>query len=177
MPSYLNDGLHHFLAALVGLFLLLKFQRTRFGITLGFWFGLILGSSAFFFLPSHISSYGSSINYIYQFTHYPVCDWDILLLGMKWHRFFIFHSAIIPFFMLPLLSNQRLRSFLSGLFLGISTHLIWDAYSSSYMTKLIFIPGYFSVQGYIAKFWLYLNGLILFPAAIVAEPKAPDINF
>lgn len=129
-----------------------------------FWLGTTFGSSALFFIPSHIAKHNSLKDWLYQFLHYPLPDWDILIFSMDWHRFIVTHSALLPAL---LLLNKRFflqptESLIIGLALGIATHLFWDGISGSLATPIVVIPYVFSLERYLAKAWLIANALILF---------------
>jgi hypothetical protein len=78
-------------------------------------------------------------------------DSDISLLGIKYHRFFLFHSAIIPFALYPLFLKIRRRAFvriasifLSGFSLGVGAHLLTDVIPRKTVNFLVvntLIPG------------------------------------
>src|ERR1051325_9910755 len=107
LPSYFWNGCQHFLFALGCTFALRNLLGVNFLKSVPFLLALILGSSALFFLPTHIAAHSSWLDYLYQFSHYPLPDWDILLIGMRWHRFFLSRSLIVP--LLLLLSTRRMR--------------------------------------------------------------------
>ena len=122
--------------------------------------GLLVGSSALFFLPAKLPVLSRAGNYYYQFLHYPVSDWDILLLGGRWHRFFLTHSVFIPLFLSPTARDRRAALLLLGLTLGVASHLAWDAYTSP-NPLVVFYPHYLFMRGIVAKIWLGLNTLAL----------------
>ena len=95
MSNYFWNGLEHFIIAIIFAFIYDKLTGEKNLKKVGFLAGLIITSSAIFFLPLHIARYGSFIDRAYQYLHYPMSDWDILLFGMGWHRFFITHSLLI----------------------------------------------------------------------------------
>lgn len=164
LPGYFWNGCQHFLFALVCAITISRLMRINFLKNPTFLFSLTFGSSALFFLPAHISDYGSWLDYIYQFLHYPLPDWDILLLGMDWHRFFLTHSLLIPLLilLLPKITRATFISYLLiGLAIGISSHLFWDAITSSMFTPIVFINNVVVIKGYLAKAWLIFNALLL----------------
>jgi len=60
-------------------------------------------------------------------------DLDIILLGIKYHRYFLFHSVILPILLLIIISKFNNRLFhilLSAFFLAISIHLCIDSFQS-----------------------------------------------
>jgi len=126
--------------------------------------GLVVSSSALFFLPSHITSTRSIIDWFYQFLHYPLADWDILLFGIDWHRFFVTHSLMIPVLLLVLVLHKPggYYRFCVGLCIGMSSHLVWDALTCSMFTPIVFLNNVIEIRGYLAKGWLLVNGMLLF---------------
>lgn len=142
MTNYFWDGLLHFIFAIIFTILFRKLiQKDNLFKNFKYLTGLIFTSSALFFLPYHIGN--SSIDKIYQFLHYPLPDWDILILGMDWHRFFITHSFLIPFIlMIILMKKLEYEDFILGMCLGLSSHLIWDGISCSMKTSIIFIVNF-----------------------------------
>lgn len=162
MFIYFLNGLQHFFVGLVLAFAYFKIQRKRIPSDPGFWIGITITSSALFFLPTHLHFLGGQLDFIYQFLHYPVSDWDLLVLGGQWHRSFITHSITIG---LPAFVGGRWQPpvFALGFILGLSSHLLWDGVSGSMMTKVVFIPGWLFISGLAAKAWLILNGLLLLP--------------
>ncbi len=166
MFSYAGDGLAHLLAGfvLVAIFSGL-FQKGR-RLEPLFWFGFILSSSALFFLPNKIVFLGRLGNWFYQFCHYPVSDWDILLLGFSWHRFFFTHSCFLALIVFGAVHrNPNLAGFSQGFTIGLSSHLIWDGVSCSSLTPVVFFPSLFAISGVWAKTWLIGNGIIAFRMA------------
>jgi len=172
--SYFPDGLNHFLCGLLFLGIFFRFRCRREDFTPLLVLGLLAGSSALFFLPAKLPLLSKAGNYYYQFLHYPISDWDILLLGGRWHRFFLTHSVFIPLFLSPAARNRRAALFLLGLTLGIASHLAWDACASP-NPLIVFYPHYLFMRSLVAKIWLGLNTLaLLFLAAIyvrLAEKK------
>ncbi|MCS7080009.1 MAG: hypothetical protein NZ585_08150 [Chloracidobacterium sp.] len=131
-----------------------------------------MGSSALFFLPTHIDRPGTWVNRLWQFTHYPVPDWDILWLGMPWHRWFLTHSAILPFAVLGLTFERRPWQAVGyGLAVGMASHLAWDAITQSHSTPIIFLPNILALRGDGARVWLLVNAAIAFGAAVATARK------
>lgn len=131
-----------------------------------FWLGITVSSSALFFLPSHIRKPGSFIDWLYQFLHYPLPDWDILIFNMSWHRFFVTHSALFPMLLLvnKKITVQPFEPLVIGIVIGLASHLLWDGITGGLSTPIVFIPYLFSIAKYWAKIWLIANGLLLFLA-------------
>ena len=71
-------------------------------------------------------------------------DWDIRLLGIGKHRYFLFHSSIVP--LLALWGARKLRdvsmvgflatSFVVGFLVGVGVHLVTDVFQ----TKAVMFP-------------------------------------
>jgi hypothetical protein len=164
IAAYVWNGLQH---ALFGVCLAVLFHQmvsTRYLFKGDYWVGLIMSSSALFFLPAHLTRSRTLIDWLYQFLHYPLADWDILLLGIRWHRFFITHALFIPalFLLFWLHAPERYYRFAAGLSVGMSSHLIWDALTCSRYTPIIFLRQVLEIRGYLAKGWLLAHGLLLF---------------
>lgn len=172
ISSYFWDGFEHALAG--GGFALLFYYIARSGHHKhwAYWLALTMSSSAFFFLPAHIGRYGSFLDRLYQFTHYPLADWDILLLSIDWHRFFITHSLLIPLLALIAFLHQPLGSRVGfGLCVGQGSHLVWDAITCSLRTPVVFLNNVLEIRGYPAKGWLLINGILLFGFAVFVAQK------
>ena len=67
--------------------------------------------------------------------HFP--DLDIRLLGIRYHRYFLFHSAILPALLLAVLHPLRRARFavvaacvVSAFALGVGAHLVTDVFQS-----------------------------------------------
>jgi len=172
MSNYFWNGLQHFIVAIIFALLFNKLIKENKLKSIGFLAGLLFTSSAIFFVPLHIP-YGPVVDKLYQFIHYPLPDWDILIMGMNWHRFFITHSLIIPLVLVfLLLKKPEYDSLIIGICIGFSSHLIWDGITGSMKTAIIFMPGTWKIAGYMAKTWLVTNGIILF---IVGYLKEKDL--
>jgi hypothetical protein len=140
----------------------------------GFWLALLMGSSALFFVPSHIDRPGTWADWLWQFTHYPVPDWDILWLGMPWHRWFLTHSVLIPLVVVGLTFEHRLwRAVGYGLAVGVASHLAWDAITQSPSTPIVFLPDAFLIRGDTARTWLLVQAALAFGLALLAERRHP----
>ena len=71
------------------------------------------------------------------FIRFP--DLDIKILGIGYHRYFLFHSAILPvigfFFLQKVKSSSSLKSVLTGFFCGMSLsigfHLALDVFQTA----------------------------------------------
>lgn len=162
ITSYFWNGLQHAVFALACVAVFYRLCASLPYKSSSFWVGLIFSSSALFFLPLHIGKSGSLIDWLYQFLHYPLPDWDILFCGMSWHRFFLTHSLLLPILLFLVNKRRAMLPLILGLSIGIGSHLIWDGFTGSMYTPIVFIPYLFSVTGYWAKSWLIGNGVILF---------------
>jgi len=164
--SYFNNGLQH---AVFGALFVLGFHlmgKKQYARRLDYLAAAVVSSSAIFFLPGHIGRYGSCLDRLYQFLHYPLADWDILLFGISWHRFFVTHSLALPALLLILLLRHPVgHSVGMGLSVGMSSHLIWDALTCSMRTPVVFIDNVIEIRGYDAKGWLMLHGVLLLALA------------
>lgn len=160
--SYFTAGLWHFAAAMafsatLGLFaggeLDFWLRRPEFSIP------LILSSCALFFVPDKWAKKGPL-----KFLHYPLPDWDVLLLGPASHRHWLSHSALVPliFFILskqfPSL-NTLLNGLAAGLAVGIGSHLFWDCVSSR-THKIVFVPHWLALREASSRVYL-LGGAVL----------------
>ncbi len=168
--GYFWDGFCHFLVGVLFLFIFIRTAGKKDKLTWEIWLGLVIGSSSLFFLPNRLPFLTREMNYWYQFSHYPISDWDILLLGGPWHRFFLTHSALIPFLLLYVPRRQWLLPFLFGLTIGIASHLVWDGYSSA-RPMIVFYPKVLYFRGNLAEAWLYANALLLLPVAEIVRRR------
>jgi hypothetical protein len=162
MSIYFWNGFWHLIAAILFTLLFDRLTRKNNLKNVHFLIGLIFTSSAIFFIPLHIPL--PLVDKLYQFIHYPLPDWDILLLGMNWHRFFFTHSLLIPLIMMGYIKKSKYNLLISGISIGLSSHLIWDCITGSMMTAIVFIPG-LEITGQMAKSWLAANGIALFVMA------------
>jgi membrane-bound metal-dependent hydrolase YbcI (DUF457 family) len=167
MSSYFWDGFQHTVVGFIFAILFIKIIKQNILKNYLFVGGLIISSGSLFFLPLHIHPYNSLGNKLYQFLHYPISDWDILILGIDWHRFFISHSLFLPLFLLILfLHKTKVFHFLIGVCVGLSSHLIWDAITCSMITPVVFLSNLLEMRGYFAKGWLIINGTSLYLISI-----------
>jgi len=92
-------------------------------------------------------------------------DLDIALFGIKWHRNFIFHSIIIPYFLYKLLISKKeniisfiFNGVIFGAALSIGVHLIIDVFQPK---SVHFIIVSTLVRGTMIddNLWLGLNGI------------------
>ena len=163
LSSYFWNGFQHALAGGGFALIFYKLNQINYLKKGEYVIGLIMSSSALFFLPLHIGSYRSFLDRLYQFTHYPISDWDILLFGMDWHRCFLTHSLLLPVLLLLFWLHRPVGyRFSLGMSVGLSSHLVWDALTCSMYTPVVFFNDLLEIRGYWAKGWLLLNGFVLF---------------
>ncbi|HEX8552744.1 MAG TPA: SMP-30/gluconolactonase/LRE family protein [Abditibacteriaceae bacterium] len=156
--SYFFPGLWHFAAALA------------FAAALGevgsgdalFWLrqplfsiALVLGSSALFFVPDAWSKKG-----LLKFLHYPLPDWDVLLLGPASHRNWLTHSPILPalccalVWKFPQLMNTSYFAHAAaGLSVGVASHLFWDCVGSR-SHSIVVVPYWTKMRAATSRLWL-----------------------
>jgi hypothetical protein len=158
--GYFRDGLLHFICGLIFLAVYFRARCRREDFSLFVVVGLLAGSSALFFLPGRLPFLSHSGNFWFRFLHYPLPDWDILLLGGKWHRLFLSHSVFVVLFLGGLSKNAKMTQLFWGMAIGVASHLFWDAISSA-NPLIVFYPHYLFFRGIFAKIWLYMNALAL----------------
>ncbi len=192
MPAYFWNGLQHALAGFAFAWAFFALTNTlkmpaaatdlaaspvaepRPGSRVWFWLALTMGSSAFFFLPMHVDHPGTWIDRLWQFIHYPVPDWDILLLGMDWHRWFLTHSTLLPFMGVALTFEHRpWRPAGYGLAIGMASHLTWDAITQHALTPIVFLPDMLVLRGDGARIWLLVNAAIAFGFTVATAHQFP----
>lgn len=129
---------------------------------------LMVSSSALFFMPDAWSKKG-----LWKFLHYPLPDWDVLLLGPASHRNFLTHSSLLPILLtattvwLPsLLDPTRPWATLAlGLCVGIGSHLFWDCVGSR-THKIIVVPYWFSLREAASRVYLLTGAALSLGAAL-----------
>jgi len=178
--SYFLPGLWHFAAAMA------------WAVALGFWSGdpllwlrrvefmvpLVVSSSALFFIPDSLAKKG-----VMKFLHYPLPDWDVLLLGPASHRNWITHSPLLPvlagalLWKYPILLNENypFRWIATGLAAGIGSHLFWDCVGSR-DHKIIVVPYWFSFRSAFSRLWLLGGAAICLGAAAAFGDAKPALE-
>jgi len=168
--SYFVAGLWHWAAAMVfaaafGILghddILFWLRRWEFALP------LLIASCALFFVPDSLSKKG-----LLKFLHYPLPDWDVLLLGPASHRHWLTHSPILPAILLflawryPLLMEHALPfgTVAAGLSIGIGSHLFWDCVGSR-SHKIVFVPYWFALRPAAARVYLLLGAVLSLGAA------------
>jgi len=140
----------------------------------------VMGSSALFFIPDAMAKKG-----VMKFLHYPLPDWDVLLLGPASHRHWITHSPILPMLLFWLgarfhLANHALAAnAVGGLSVGLSSHLFWDCVSSR-THKIVFIPYWLALRPAWSRVYLLggamLSLLVAFSFGSTGLPKTPALS-
>ncbi len=107
-------------------------------------------------------------------------DADIRLLGIRYHRFFLFHSAIVPIALYLLISRiprgpvlQIARLFLSGFSLGVAVHLLTDVVPRKAVNFLVagtLVPGTYVDD----RLWIIGNMLLGFGLVYLVFRKYRD---
>ena len=162
--SYVFSGWWHFAAAMAfavafGVFAhadpLFYLRQVAFTIP------LLVASSALFFVPDRFAKKGAL-----KFLHYPLPDWDVLLLGPASHRNWLSHSPLLPAALVgaawkwPVLASfSAFSALVLGLCLGIGSHLFWDCVGSA-RHKIVFLPYWFSLREAASRLWL-LSGAMM----------------
>ena len=169
--SYFLAGLWHFSAAMAfaaaaGVVgqndLLYLLRRPEFTLP------LIIGSSALFFIPDKMAKKG-----LMKFLHYPLPDWDVLLLGPASHRHWLTHSPILPALLLllawryPLLMSHSLpfQTIAIGFSIGIGSHLFWDCVGSR-THKIIVVPYWFKLPQSASRVYLLIGAALCLGIAL-----------
>lgn len=121
---------------------------------------LLLSSSALFFVPDRWAKKGAL-----KFLHYPLPDWDVLLLGPASHRNWLSHSPLLPALLLGaawkwphLAGYSAFAPLLLGLSLGTGSHLFWDCVGSE-RHKIVVVPYWFALREAPSRLWL-LGGAV-----------------
>lgn len=129
---------------------------------------LLLTSSALFFMPDAWSKKG-----LWKFLHYPLPDWDVLLLGPASHRNFLTHSSLLPVLLtlatvwLPASLNpaRPWATVALGLCVGIGSHLFWDCVGSR-THKIIIVPYWFALREAASRVYLLSGAALSLAAAL-----------
>lgn len=169
--SYLVAGLWHWAAAMLfaAAFGIISHGDVRHWLWRpAFSIPLVIASCALFFIPDSLSKKG-----LLKFLHYPLPDWDVLLLGPASHRHWLTHSPILPAVLLglawryPLLMDRSLpfSAAAIGLSIGIGSHLFWDCVSSR-SHKIIVVPYWFALRPGLSRIYLLLGAALSLGAAL-----------
>jgi hypothetical protein len=130
---------------------------------------LVVASSALFFVPQGWAKKG-----LFKFLHYPLPDWDVLLLGPASHRHWLTHSALVPLLLcwaplrFPLLLNPALPfvPIAVGLCTGIGSHLFWDCVGSR-RHSIVCVPYWFTLREAASRLYLLLGAALAIAAAFL----------
>lgn len=154
-------GLERLLLALglaLGMAMLLKRGEEGLGLRPTLWggFGLVLGSSGFFFLPW----LGMPRLPLHKLWFSALPAWDLTLFGLEGHGNPLFYSAALPLLVLLLgFSVKPLRRFGVGLALGVAAHLLWHGFFP--VMDLPFVPDLFFGE----RLWLLSQAALSFGLA------------
>lgn len=185
--SYFFPGLWHFAAAMafsVGFGeISAKLHGTTFSYRPEFLLACLFGSSALFFIPDALAKKG-----LMKFLHYPLPDWDVLLLGPASHRHWLTHSPFVPLVIFGLswrhasanpalpdtLWQQIAANAACGFAVGLSSHLFWDGVSSR-SAKIVFVPYWWALRPSVSRIYLLSGAAIsLLLAFAFASYSAPS---
>jgi hypothetical protein len=169
--SYFIPGLWHFAAAMacaVALGLSDGGDATLWLHRLEFLIPLIIASSALFWVPESLARKG-----LMKFLHYPLPDWDVLLLGPASHRHWLTHSPILPLLLVgltwryPVLLAPTLPFgwVCTGLSIGIGSHLFWDCVGSR-THKIVIVPYWFALREAPSRIYLLAGALLCLGVAL-----------
>ncbi len=161
--SYFLPGLWHLAAAMafaVGLCALRGVDAVSLWSKPEFVVACVLGSSALFFVPDKWAKKG-----LLKFLHYPLPDWDVLLLGPASHRNWFTHSPVLPLLLFwlgtrfSIAPHSHSANAACGLSIGLSSHLFWDCVSSR-THKIVFVPYWMALRPSLSRIYL-LGGAML----------------
>jgi hypothetical protein len=156
--SYLFSGLWHLGAAMafaVSFGVFAHGDANWYLRDIAFVLPLITCSCAWFFVPDKWAKKGAL-----KFLHYPLPDWDVLLLGPASHRNWLTHSPLLPLLLLGAVwrwpSLAQIPAFgplVLGACLGIGSHLFWDCVGSA-RHKIVVVPYWFALREGASRLWL-----------------------
>ncbi len=164
--SYFFPGLWHLAAAMAFAFGLgtLGGDGAAFLGRPAFVIACVLGSSALFFIPDAWAKKG-----LMKFLHYPLPDWDVLLLGPASHRHWVTHSPLLSLLLLwlgarfssshALFASPVFADAACGFSIGLSSHLFWDCVSSR-SPKIVFVPYWWALRPSLSRLYLLAGALI-----------------
>jgi len=161
--SYFLPGLWHLAAAI------------SFAVAFGLWQGsnplhflsspaftlaLVVCSSAFFWVPDRWAKKGAL-----KFLHYPLPDWDVLLLGPASHRNWLTHSALLPLLLFgalwnwPTLAKPVFFQAALGTCVGVGSHLFWDCVGSK-RHSIVVVPYWWTLREAASRVYLLAGALL-----------------
>ncbi len=170
--SYFIPGLWHFAAAMAfaaTLGIIEGGEPALWLRRLEFLVPLLVASSALFFIPEKLAKKG-----LMKFLHYPLPDWDVLLLGPASHRHWLTHSPLLPALLLllaaryPVLMQPSLPFawVAAGLSIGIGSHLFWDCVGSR-SHKIVVVPYWFALRAAFSRIYLLAGAALCLGAGAV----------
>ena len=117
-----------------------------------------------------------------SFIKFP--DLDISILGIGWHRFFLFHSAVLPVLMYFIIKKRdfiRLfRLLLNGFCLGLSLAIGVHLFSDMFQSKPVMFPFVHSLVNGTSvddRLWLATNSILSFwVSKQMIKKSLPDIR-
>jgi len=129
---------------------------------------LLIASSALFFIPDNLAKKG-----LMKFLHYPLPDWDVLLLGPASHRHWLTHSPLLPGLLsllawrYPLLMDRTLpfHTIAIGFSIGVGSHLFWDCVGSR-THKIIVVPYWLKLPQAVSRVYLLAGAAISLGVAL-----------
>jgi serine protease len=162
------------LALFSGLFIMLRLRRQgRLAVRPGpgSILGLLLGSSALFFLPSlvgmdRLHAFGSgACETALSLLSRGIPDWDGVLFSPAFHGVPLFQSLLLPLLLAVFLWGvPRLKGLLFGLMLGVSCNLAAKLLLGS--IDVLWIPNVLCLD----EAWLFANSLLgLYVASLIAR--------
>ena len=126
-----------------------------------FTIALILCSSALFVVPDRWAKKG-----LLKFLHYPLPDWDVLLLGPASHRNWFTHSPFLALLCLGALWKWPHGASLPGVLpgamgvcIGVGSHLFWDCVGSQ-QHKIIVVPHWIHLREVASRLYLLVGAFI-----------------
>ncbi len=161
--SYFWSGLWHMAAAMA---FAVAFAAWQHGQPLyflqfpAFSFALVVSSAAFFWVPDRWAKRG-----LWKFLHYPLPDWDVLLLGPASHRNWLTHSPLLPALLVgalwhwPGLASPLFYQFALGSAIGTGSHLFWDCVGSK-RHSVVVVPYWWTLREASSRLYL-LTGAAL----------------
>ncbi len=161
--SYFVSGLWHFAAAMAFAVAFGAWQKADplgFLASPAFTFALMVSSAAFFWVPDRWAKRG-----LWKFLHYPLPDWDVLLLGPASHRNWMSHSPLLPALTLgalwkwPALASPLVYQLALGLAIGVGSHLFWDCVGSK-RHAIVVVPYWWTLREASSRLYL-LTGAAL----------------
>jgi hypothetical protein len=168
--SYFGAGLWHFAAAMsyAGALGVLTNDDAAFWLLNPlFTLPLLISSSALFFIPDRWAKKG-----LWKFLHYPLPDWDVLLLGPASHRHWLTHSPLLALGLwflaqhYPFLPNEStFVAAAAGLCAGLGSHLFWDCVGSR-THKIVFIPYWIALRPALARVYLLAGAAVSLGVAL-----------